>query len=392
MPLRALIYVHQIDVAESSGQSAFERGLVESLRAGCETSAGRSLIVITACAPGRETPRSCWRQDAEIRLVLRRSSALGYVAHQWRLLRALLAQRRRFRGRDVAIYARYNEVQIAPALAAKMLGWPLTIRTGPIVRENRTRGHGRMTSLAIDAIFSFTCRVARHIVVVTERIAEWLAASRPYAAAKTVVLANAVDTERFRPLTARREAWGLEASDFVLVYVGALSAEYSLDVVLRALARLRANGDTRTRLLVVGEGPKRDEWRDLSRELAVETAVRWAGRRPQDDVPVAVASCDVAILPSSRASLKLKGTSAMKLFEYLACGRFVIGSRCDDLGFLEREGVGILADPDRCEEWAAAIETARARAPAAGGRARALAVEHHGFDALARRLSEIVFS
>lgn len=390
MTKRALIYVNQIYHDEETGQAAFERGLIAALRARVERSGDERLFVITVRRDGDSTELP---DDSTERLTLRKSSYLGYLAHQLRLLRSILRRARRTPAERVAIYARYNESMFAPALASMLRRCPLTIRTGPIVRDNRRRGRGVLSSVIIGATFRLTCRVASRIVVVTSRIRDWLARDHPRAAPKVEIVPNAVDIERFRPVEPDRALWGLDEDAFTLGYIGALSDDYGLDVILRALRRRRDEGGSRVQLLVVGDGPRLEEWTRLSSELELTGSVVWAGRRSPDDIASAISSCDVMLLPSTASSLEIKGTSSMKLFEYLACDRFVLGSRCDDLAFLEENGVGRLVDAAEAEAWSRAIDDVltEGRKETAGA-ARRLVEERYSFSALADRLWEIVFS
>jgi len=166
-----------------------------------------------------------------------------------------------------------------------------------------------------------------------------------------------------------------------------------MDVVLRALERLHNEEAGDFELLVVGDGPNAGALKDLAAELGIDARIRWAGRCAPERVPAAISCCDVMILPTTGESLRFKGTSAMKLFEYLACGRFVIGSRCGDLAFLEEHGIGALATPDSVADWAAAFRRVLERPPPCPlESAREYVREHRSFEAVARAIRDLAFS
>jgi glycosyltransferase involved in cell wall biosynthesis len=97
----------------------------------------------------------------------------------------------------------------------------------------------------------------------------------------TTVVANGVDTARLAWTTSRaemREALGLSGDDFVVGYVGRLSPEKRVRLLLEAVAGLPA----RFKVLVVGWGPLLGELletgnRELPGRLVVRTATEYLG-------------------------------------------------------------------------------------------------------------------
>jgi glycosyltransferase involved in cell wall biosynthesis len=88
-----------------------------------------------------------------------------------------------------------------------------------------------------------------------------------------------------------RAELGLAPEGPVIVFVGALSAEKRVDRAVRALVTLED-----ARLVVVGDGPLRDDLEDLARRLA-PGRVRFTGAF--DDVGPAYAAADALVLPST---------------------------------------------------------------------------------------------
>ncbi len=112
-----------------------------------------------------------------------------------------------------------------------------------------------------------------------------------------------------------------------LVYAGALSPIYELDVVLVALARL---AERRPELPVSLELYGRDfaevPLRHLAAELGVGDRVTFHGRIPIEDVPAAIAAADVGLAPTRR-SVFTDFSLSTKAFEYAAMRRPVVASR-----------------------------------------------------------------
>jgi glycosyltransferase involved in cell wall biosynthesis len=103
-----------------------------------------------------------------------------------------------------------------------------------------------------------------------------------------------VDTEADSGARARL-AVGATGSEILLVYVGRLVPIKRVDVLLRAVGRLRA-GATPIRLVVVGDGTSRPKLEGLTGQLGLGGAVRFLGW--VDDVTAVTAAADVAVLAS----------------------------------------------------------------------------------------------
>ena len=146
------------------------------------------------------------------------------------------------------------------------------------------------------------------------------------------------ETDHARQAPELRQAAGLPERYFL--YVGRLSPEKNLSVLLTAFARYRANGGTWS-LVLVGDGPERVALERQSRESGIRAHVTFAGlKAARETVPhYAFAGCFV--LPSSREPWGLVVNEAM------ASGLpVIVSNRCgcaEDL--VEPGGNGYLFDP-----------------------------------------------
>jgi len=112
-----------------------------------------------------------------------------------------------------------------------------------------------------------------------------------------------------------------------LVYAGALTPTYELDVVLRAIAELRASRpDLALQLDLYGRGDAEPTLRSLVETLGIEACVMFRGRIPLDDVPAALAGADIGLAPTRRDAFTDFSLST-KTFEYAAMGKPVVASR-----------------------------------------------------------------
>jgi glycosyltransferase involved in cell wall biosynthesis len=140
------------------------------------------------------------------------------------------------------------------------------------------------------------------------------------------VVRNSPSLARFDPARHPRRAF---AQDGVirLVYAGAVTPTYELDVVVEAIARLReTRPDLAISLDVFGRGDSEEALQGLVDARGLTAAVRFHGRIPLEDVPAAVAARDIGLAPTRRDPFTDISLST-KIFEYGAMGKPAICSR-----------------------------------------------------------------
>ena len=145
-------------------------------------------------------------------------------------------------------------------------------------------------------------------------------------ARKVHVVLNAPVLARFDPSAHAARAFMADGT-LRLVYTGALSKVYELDVALEALARLRAaRPGLRVTLDLYGRDFDEVPLHDQAAALGLGDDVRFHGRIPLEAVPAAVAAADVGLAPTRRTEFTDFSLST-KIFEYGAMGKPVIASR-----------------------------------------------------------------
>lgn len=95
----------------------------------------------------------------------------------------------------------------------------------------------------------------------------------------------------------RRLALTANRSEPCYVYIGRLSAEKNLDILLKSFAKVRASIPA-ARLRIVGSGPQMDELRALARSLSVDTQVEFPGSMSGQALYDEYSSATCLILPS----------------------------------------------------------------------------------------------
>ena len=192
--------------------------------------------------------------------------------------------------------------------------------------RSRFRGQaGRIGYALLRAQEAAAIRFSSAVITVNEALGDRLR-GLGVPDAKLAIIPNAPSLVRFD--ASRHPGRSFMADGTLrLVYAGALSPIYELDVVLVAVARL---AESRPELPVSLELYGRDfaevPLRDVAAALGIGDRVTFHGRIPIDDVPAAIAAADIGLAPTRRSAFTDFSLST-KAFEYAAMSRPVVASR-----------------------------------------------------------------
>lgn len=160
------------------------------------------------------------------------------------------------------------------------------------------------------------------------------------------VVPTGVDCTRFSPERYDKrflDKYGL-AGKRVLLHVGRLSPEKRFDIVLKAVAELEPK-EPELRLLVVGKGPSADQYKRMAKDLGIKDKVVFTGFLPDEELPIAYASCEALVIASTFE------TQGLVVLEALASGTPVAGIRYRAIPEFVHEGKnGCLFEPDTCAD------------------------------------------
>ncbi|MGH9711534.1 MAG: glycosyltransferase family 4 protein, partial [Candidatus Acidiferrales bacterium] len=142
------------------------------------------------------------------------------------------------------------------------------------------------------------------------------------------------------------------AADFVVLHAGNLGFYGAWNTLLEAAKLLPANG---TRMIFVGDGASRARLEESSHGSAT---VRFLPFRPSEEIPCVMAAGDLHIITIRRG---LGGVVVpSKLYSTLAAGRPILAVAPEDTDvarIVRAVDCGLVADPDKPSEVAAAIRT-----------------------------------
>ncbi len=168
---------------------------------------------------------------------------------------------------------------------------------------------------------------------------------------------NGVDPEVFRPHQADRlqkAEWKLDGKK-VIGFLGSFFRYEGLDILLRAVARLRASRSD-VALLLIGGGEMEAELKKLVAHYNLEPHVIMPGSVPQREISKIYDLIDVVVCP--RHSIRLtEVVTPLKPLEAMAMGKVVVASAVGGHRELIRHGVtGVLFEAGNVDALTQALD------------------------------------
>jgi glycosyltransferase involved in cell wall biosynthesis len=167
---------------------------------------------------------------------------------------------------------------------------------------------------------------------------------------------NGVDLQPFQnpgDLIDRRDL-GLSAEDVVLIYVGRLGPEKNLQFLLRSFAGLVKAYD-HARLLLIGDGPERENLQELVTHTHISDCVKFAGMVPYEKIPAYLKLADAFVTAS------VTEVHPLTVVEAMAAGLPVLGINSPGIGDTIRDGESgyLVSQPDMASFTAKMVRLVR---------------------------------
>jgi glycosyltransferase involved in cell wall biosynthesis len=284
-----------------------------------------------------------WEDPAEpvptTRLVYRRPRvrAAG-MATQLVGMVAVLRSLRRSGWRPDVIHAHVFEAGFPAVLLGRLLGCPVVV-SEHFTAFQRGLVHGADLRLA-----RYCFGHADLVCPVSEDLRRQLEAVQPRGRYR--VVPNVVDTTVFHPPAEQRPS--PQGRPIRLLNVASLDEKKRHADLVRAVAAARAQGAD-VHLDIVGDGRLEAELRGLVRDLGLDRVVRLLGPRSPEQVAELMRAADAFVLASRFENLPVV------LLEAMASGLPAIATAVGGVPEVVDEDTGILVEPCRVEQLAAAI-------------------------------------
>ena len=212
----------------------------------------------------------------------------------------------------------------------RLAGTPLVLDLHEAMPEFfRMRFPGAANPLAYAALRlqeRLSIAAATAVITVNDALADRLTRTVGIRPEKLTVVMNTPDMRLFDRAAYAHRAF-MEDGTLRLVYTGALTPVYELDVLIGAVAIIAHERPALpVSLGIYGRGDQEGRLAKLAHTVGVADRVQLHGRIPLEEVPRTLAASDVGIAPTRRDPMTDFSLST-KVFEYSAMGLPVVASR-----------------------------------------------------------------
>ena len=308
-----------------------------------------------------------------------RSLSVGARLSSARTLRAIVTAARALRrGRIDVVHGYQWRPALVGALAGRLAGVPLRLAS-----KRSLTGEDRQAERA----WRHIARQVDTVIVNAEALR--VEGEERGMRCRWALLQNGVDTEHFRlapPDPAARAALGLDPQRPVVGTIGRLEDRKGHDQLLRAAGTMLAGGNgRRPQIVIVGDGPLREQLQAQAQSLGVADSVRFVGIVA--DVRPSLAAMDVFVLPSHAEGM------SNALMEAMAAARPVVATAVGGNTEVVVDGKsGVLippADPAAIADAIAALLRDPDRAAGLGAAAREFVTRRFGARARVAELEQL---
>jgi len=186
-------------------------------------------------------------------------------------------------------------------------------------------------SAAMQAYLPSFCRACDLVIAPSQGISHVL--RRFGVDAEIEIVPNGVDLSPFeaaiQPIP--RSNFGIANEDVVLIYAGRLGPEKNLPFLLRAFAGLAQTYEN-THLIVLGEGPERDNLMDRVKLMGISHRVHFTGLVPYEQV------ARYLIMADSFVTASVTEVHPLSVIEAMAAGLPVLGIQSPGVGDTIQDG------------------------------------------------------
>lgn len=292
------------------------------------------------------------------------------------------------------LYERHWLLSTGGLMAARRLGIPLILEVnGDVFEEYAHLGIelSRAQWWVLRLLNRILFQRCDHVISVSEPLRQRLIAQWSLPPEKVTTVHNGARVELFANGSGDVGA-GEPGAGRTLAFVGTFKPWHGLDLLLDAFAVV-APRHPELKLLLVGDGPLREEMEARTESLGLSTRVSFTGKVAQAEAAALLRGADVAVV-NPRMTTAAIAQSPLKLFEYMAAGKAIIAPAMPNIEAILTHGVnGYLVAPDDVEALAEGIDAClrnRQLCLDMGKRAQAEALAHYSWGETVSRIESVM--
>jgi len=252
-----------------------------------------------------------------------------------KLIRSILRNRPDF------IYERYNLLQPAGVLIARLFDVPLLLEVNAPLADEREKYSGLKLKKLARFVEAFTWKTADKVLPVTQVLAD-IVRGAGVDPDKITVVHNGINEKLLS--TVFKQKKNFIKNKIIIGFVGFINPWHRLDLAIEALA---SHQESDIHLVCVGDGDIREQLEIQAKKAGVIDKVTFTGLVNRDEVFQYISQFDIALQPSVTPY-----ASPLKFFEYLAASCLIIAPSTNNICEIVTHESALLFEPDDYNDFA----------------------------------------
>tara|TARA_B110000003_G_scaffold84494_1_gene86491 strand:- start:7018 stop:8181 length:1164 start_codon:yes stop_codon:yes gene_type:complete len=346
--INKIIYINSVDSEEVSGQGSFERNFISFI---ASLPSDVDVKVFTT------NPKKNLIKKKYISLKLNKKSVISYFIYQINIFYYLFKEI----NNNYSIYMRLAPYNLSPFIIAKIFNLNVTIRSGPVYQN--LSSYNKVNNLFLLQIFklilNYFYKNAQNIIVVTEKIKEIIISDFNLKPSKIHVISNPINNSIFDGQVSKanlKKKLNINNEVKIIGFVGDIYKDQGVQHIFQALKIIKLKHQIcKIKIVVVGSGSYLNKCKMIVDELELTKHVIFTGRVKPTEVFQYISIFDICLAPFTKSDYIIKGSSALKILEYLYCNKPVITIDVKEYRFIKDKSFGYLYEIDNLNDLAEKI-------------------------------------
>jgi len=339
-----IIYINSILPDEATGQGSFERNFISYMK-----SLSNQQVVFLTIGAGRT-----FYKDGTYNIKLNKNSFISYFLYIFRvffiLMKEILTSKKK-----IFLYTRLAPYNLAPIIFSFIPSVSLTVRSGPVY-QNLT-SYGKIKNKKLLNIFKFILRLyyrrADKIICVTDIIKQRIVSDFNIDKNKIYVIPNPINDDIFSRCELKDE---VTSKLNTIGFIGNIYKDQGVHHLISAINILVSkNNFNNFRVVIVGDGDYFKQCELLIKQYNLNDVITMAGLVAPNEVPLYIRNFDICVAPFTERDYKIRGSSALKIMEYLYCNKPVVTIDVNEYRFIKDNSFGVLYEADNINDLANSI-------------------------------------
>lgn len=252
------------------------------------------------------------------------------------------------------IFERHLLVDIGPFLA-KLWKVPVVLEVNGLsyLERSAITGHVGLMKVLVRRMEIASLGSSDVCFCVTPQLTEFIRRNAP-GAREVITNPNGVELEDYKPGGYDGASSTSTQSPRIVFTVGNMVSWFDVPSLLKAWRLIHQ--ELFAKLVVVGEGPLKERYRQERDDLGLANSVTFLGAIPHYDFRRLLQGSDVCVAPFIGEAVGLRGASPIKVYEFMASSKPVIVTDVDPIArTIMESGAGLVCEPGNSGQLAEAI-------------------------------------